>query len=36
MLKPYEQVVQARVRQLAENTKLSFKKKHWNSVLYWQ
>lgn len=35
MLKPYEQVVQARVRQLAENTKLSFKKKHWNSVLYW-
>lgn len=33
MLKPYEQVVQARIRQLAENTKLSFKKKHWASVL---
>lgn len=33
MLKPYEQVVQARIRQLAENTKLSFKKKHWNIVL---
>ena len=33
MLKPYEQVVQARIRQLAGERKLSFKKKHWNSVL---
>ena len=33
MLKPFEQVVQARIRQLAADTKLSFKKKHWNFVL---